>query len=457
MATATEGRRVIARARSDPQWFWGTVLGAKGYDKQYQMVEAVRDHNRVATVGCNGSGKDFTAGRVILWWQSTHYPAKTVVIGPTHRQVHDVVFSEARTAFHASRGHLDGEMFRSSRWEVNDEHFATGFATTDPLNIQGYHSPNLLVIVTEAHNVPQGHFEAIDRLNPSRILMTGNPLSSAGDFYEAFHTQTHRWKTIQISAFDTPNVQEKRVILPGVVTWEDVEGKKEHYGEDSPLYIAGVLGQFPDNLEDSVVPRSLLLEAAQRDLSDGDSKATLACDVARFGEDSTVVYRRRGHSSSLLWKTHGRDTQFIAGKLKTLAEEDESVDTIVVDDNGVGGGVTDRLREERPRSGAVRIVAFNGGASAKKDDKYANAVTEAWYAIREAAIEGMLDIDDNPALIGQLASRKFKYLGSGRVQLESKEDYKKRAGLSPDDADALAMAYSPLTRRNNPGVRFLEV
>ena len=451
--TTTAARRVYDRSKESPAWFAAHIMGGRLYSKQVDIMEAVKSHPRVAVVGANGTGKDFTTGgRVIPWWQSVHHPAKTVVIGPTHRQVHDIVFSELRTAYRNRRGPLDGEMYKTSRWALNDEHFAVGFATTDALNIQGYHSPHLLVVVTEAHNVPQDQFDAINRLNPECILMTGNPLSSGGPFYEAFHLQSRFWRTIQISAQDAIQGQDATGPIPGLVTQRDVDDRLEQYGAESPLYIAGVMGQFPDNLEDAVVPRSLLLAAIARDLSDPAASAMLSCDVARFGEDSTVVYRRQGHTNTLVWKAHGRDTQQIAGKLKSLAEEDPAVDTIIVDDVGVGGGVTDRLREESPRG--VRIVAFNGGAKARQDQKYANAVTEAWYGIREAALEGMLDIDDNPYLVGQLASRKFKYLGSGRVALESKDDYKKRAGNSPDDADALAMLFSPLIQ-SRANLRFL--
>jgi len=443
MPTVTEqAQEVREYGRTHPDWFWHEVLGAHGYDKQYQMTDMVRDNPQVAIVGANGTGKDWNAGRLMLWWQTTHSPAKTVIIGPTHRQVHDVVWSEARAAFIDARFPLEGRMFQTSRWYVSPDHYAVGFATKDPFNIQGYHSPNLLVICTEAHNIPQAQFNSIMRLNPKCLLLTGNPLVTSGEFYEAFHAHTHNYATLRISALDTPNLRGDTP-LPGLVMPEQVERNRLRYGEESPLYIAGTLGDFPDNLEDAVVPRSKLMEAVAREIPPGDDdKAMLSCDVARGGEDSTVVYRRQGHQNRLVWKAHGRDTQQIAGKLIVMAKEDKAVTIIIIDDVGVGGGVTDRLREERPPG--VRIVAFNGGSKARKADKYVNAVTEAWYEIREAALEGYLDIDENPDLIGQLASRRFSYLGSGRVQLEKKEDYKQRVGGSPDDADAMAMAYSPL-------------
>jgi phage terminase large subunit len=196
------------------------------------------------------------------------------------------------------------------------------------------------------------------------------------------------------------------------------------------------------------VPRSLLMEAVQRQL-DPVGEATLACDVARFGADKTVVYRRQGNVCRLVWKSQGRDTQEVAGRLKAMAEDDPDVGAIIVDDTGVGGGVTDRLREENVAGGRVRIVPFNGGEKARRSDRYVNAIAEAWLELGQAFRDGTIDIDDNPAVIAQLSARRYTVQGDRRIKLESKDDFKKRSsGGSPDDADALAMCYSA----TGPGV-----
>ena len=431
-----------------PAVFWRDVLGAPTFPAQARIAELVRDNSRVAVVGANSSGKDWEAGRIMLWWQSTRYPAITVVIGPTHRQVGDIVWREARAAYLLAKVPLGGEFYETPRWAVSDRHYALGFATDRPFNIQGFHSPNLLVIITEAHNVSQEHIEAVKRLNPSRLLLTGNPLSTAGEFHGAFHERADMYQTHSISAFDTPNVQQRRTVIPGLVTLEDVEARRKEWGEESALYIASILGQFPDNLEDCIVPRSLILAAMQRVSAPAVTEpAMLSCDVARYGEDKTVVYRRQGHQCRMVWKTQGKNTQAIAGQLTLMAEQDVAVTTIIVDDTGVGGGVTDRLRENQPRKGTVRIVAFNGGNKAAQDGRYVNAVAEAWYELALAFRAGQIGIDNNPALIAQLSARRYTIQGDRRIKLESKEDYKKRVNGSPDDADALAMAYSPLIAR----------
>jgi hypothetical protein len=430
-------------SKSNPAYFWKWTLGSETvYDKQLQMVEAVRDHNRVAVVGANGTGKDWQAARIMLWWQSIHNPAITVVLGPTHRQVSDIIWKEARSAYLSPRMPLGGQMYRTARWEHDDRHYAVGFSTDNEYNIQGFHSPNLLVIVTEAHNVEQSHIDAVKRLNPARMLLTGNAFASSGEFYDAFHGGSDLYHTIEISASDTPNIQQGREVIPGMVTASQVEERKREWGEESALYIASVLGRFPDNLEDAIVPRSLLLEAVERQL-EPEGPALLSCDVARFGADKTVVYRRQGNVCRLAWKSQGRDTQEVAGRLKMMAEDDPDVNEIIVDDTGVGGGVTDRLNEENVAGGRVRITAFNGGEKAKRSDRYVNAIAEAWLELGQAFRTGTIDIDNNPAVIAQLSARRYTVQGDRRIKLESKDDFKKRStGGSPDDADALAMCYS---------------
>ena len=108
------------------------VLKAKPYDKQVEMLRAVSRSRRVSVVGCNGSGKDWAAARVVLWWLNTRYPAKAIVTGPTSRQVDDIVWNEIRFAYAQAQERLAGRMFRTSRYEIDEQSFALGFATNSP-------------------------------------------------------------------------------------------------------------------------------------------------------------------------------------------------------------------------------------------------------------------------------------------------------------------------------------
>ena len=383
---------------ADPVAFVREVLGEEPYDKQTEMLGAARGARRVSIVGCNGSGKDWAAAPLVLWCVHSRSPAKAIVTGPTTRQVDDIVWKEMRMAYNRAPDLLGGRMFRTSRYEVDEQTFALGFATDSPYNIQGFHSPNLLVVITEAHAVHEDQINAIRRLHPARLVMTGNPFVNAGTFYDSHHSRRHIYSTVQIGASDTPTIKQQKTVVPGMITQEDIDDRREEWGEETGFTVLG-------------------------------------CDVARFGHDKTVVIRRQGPVARIVWRVRGNDTMRIAGFLKAYCEE-HLVESVVVDDTGVvGGGVVDRLREVRLTR--TRIVPFIGGQRAEDEAHFANRLAEVWWAMRNGYRSRDLDTDDDPALIGQVSSRKFWWDSKGRIVLQSKE----RMHRSPDEADALAMTF----------------
>ena len=418
----------------DPVAFVREVLRERPYSKQVEILSAVARSRRVSVVGCNGSGKDWAAARAVLWWTQSRAPAKAIVTGPTTRQVDDIVWNEIRVAYGQAPERLGGRMFRTSRYQLDEQSFALGFATNSPYNLQGFHSPNLLVVITEAHAVREADINAIRRLNPKRLLMTGNPFITAGSFYDSHHSRRQLYQTVQISAFDTPNLQQQQTVVPGMITQEDIDDRKEEWGEESPLYVGSVLGKFPDNLDDVVVPLWAATEAARRELK-GDGPVILACDVARFGHDKTVVVQRQGSVARIVWRVTGHDTMKIVGFLKRYCDE-QDVESLVVDDTGVGGGVVDRLREVRP--GRARVVPFISGQKAHDETHFANRAAEAWWTMRKRYFSREMDTDDDAALIGQVSSRKYWVRSDGKIRLQSKESMYR----SPDEADSLAMTFA---------------
>ena len=395
---------------------------------------AIARSRRVSVVGCNGSGKDWAAARAVLWWMHSRSPAKAIVTGPTTRQVDDIVWNEIRAAYSQAPDRLGARMFRTARYQLDEQSFALGFATNSPYNLQGFHSPNLLVVITEAHAVREADINAIRRLNPSRLLMTGNPFVAAGVFYDSHHSRREMYRNIQIGAFDTPNIKEQRAVIPGMITQQDIDDRKEEWGEKSALYIGSVLGKFPDNLEDAVVPLWAATEAARREM-EPDGRLVVACDVARYGHDKTVVIQRQGAVARIVWRVRGRDTMEVAGFLKAYCDKHD-VEALVVDDTGVGGGVVDRLREVRV--GRTRLVPFIAGQKPNDEVHFANRLVEVWWAMRISYKSGELDTDDDAALIGQVSSRLYSVRSDGRIRLQSKDSMYR----SPDEADALAMTFA---------------
>ena len=248
-----------------PEEFVREALGENPYEKQVEILKAVPEHRRVSVVGCNGSGKDWTAARVVLWWVNAYSPAKAIVTGPTTRQVSDIVWREMQSAFAgAAEGKLKGKMFRTSRYEVDADTFALGFATDSPYNLQGFHSPNLLAVITEAHAVDDRDMDAIRRLNPRRLLMVGNAYVSPGTFYDSHHSKRRLYKAIKISAEDTPNFTQAESYVPGMMTRQDMADREAEWGRDDPRFLSTVLAEFPEKQDDIVVPLSWAKKAAER-------------------------------------------------------------------------------------------------------------------------------------------------------------------------------------------------
>ena len=184
-------------------------------------------------------------------------------MGPTQRQVEEIVWQEMREAYAGAEGRLSGRMLRSA-YRIDEQRFALGFSTNNALNIQGFHSEQLLVVVTEAHAMPQLQMDAIKRLQPNRLLLVGNALSRDGEFYDSHHAKRNLYHRIAISAFDTPNFTGEDGGRRGMITPEDAEEFAADYGEEHPLYAASVLAEFPDSLEDSLIGRDAVESAMVR-------------------------------------------------------------------------------------------------------------------------------------------------------------------------------------------------
>ena len=430
---------------SDPAAYAVRACGDALYPKQAEYLRAVRDNRRVSVVGCNTSGKDWTTGRLIPWWFSIFKECKVVVLGPTNRQVKDVVWKEVHTAVsHAdANGNPIGGELTTTQWQFTDEKYGLGFATNNPQNVQGFHSPHLLVVITEAHNVEDTFIDAALRLSPERLVMTGNPFTSKGHFFDSFHSKRDQYATIKISAFDTPNVTSGEVQVPGLVTLEDIEERKADWGEDSAMYQASILGEFPDNLDDVIIPLNWVQAAASKDHQiEPEGQHILGLDVARYGTDKTVLVHRNGGHAEIAWRIQGRDVVEVSGYVGRYMEDRPEGGRIVVDAVGIGAGVHDNIKHANIPN--WHVTEFSGGSKARQDKRYVDKNAEAWYSLRKAFEDGAIDIPDDPSLVGQLSSRGFTIQGDRRYRLESKDKMREAGRPSPDEADALAMTYTTL-------------
>lgn len=192
--------------------------------------------------------------------------------------------------------------------------------------------------------------------------------------------------------------------------------------------------------------RNAAKRAVYTDLSD---VLIMGVDVARFGDDKSVICFRRGmDAASMKYESFEKvDTMHLSGRIAELAEE-HSPDAIFIDETGIGGAVVDRLNQ----LGVYGVIGVGFGNASDRTTKglpkCRNKRTEIWASMRLALAGGLSIPEHDDKLHAELSGPQFGYDEKDRLQLEKKIDMKKRGIPSPDIADALALTFAyPVTAR----------
>lgn len=414
------------------------------WDKLEDICIQIVKNRRVVIPSGHGVGKTWLLARIALWFLFCFYPSKVITSAPTWSQVELLLWSEIKNAYNTAQFKLGGRLL-DTQLKIEEDWFAIGLSTRGKASerefgtpkFQGFHSENLLVLLDEAPGIESEIWTSVETLITganNKIVAIGNPTSPSGKFYDS--CKSPLWKKIEISSFDHPNVKTGQIIVPGAVTTEWIEERRKEWGEDSPLWKAKVLGQFPDEGDDTLIPLTWAEACVGLNLgTQGDRK--LGVDVARFGSDMTVFCTLLGSTVLPLESVNKKDTNFTIGRVKVL-HNNENFDQIAIDDTGVGGGVTDGLSDVDSN-----IEPVNFGEAALESDKFENMKAELYWNLREDIRDKKISLPDDKELINQLCSIRYSYTRKGRIKIESKDELKKRGLKSPDKADALALANKP--------------
>jgi hypothetical protein len=435
----------------DPVGWVEEYTGEFLWSKQREVCESVSAERYTAVHSAHGTGKSFTASRIVAWWLSAHPVGEAFAIttAPTAAQVDAILWREIRKVYQKLQRHPQierrnlGRVTLDSKWYMGgDELVAYGRkpADYDEAAFQGIHARYVLVVIDEAGGVPEQLFNAIDSVvtnDNSRVLAIGNPDDPASHFARICEPNSG-WNKIHISAFDTPAFTGEEVpedILPMLTSPNWVEERKKRWGEGSPIYISKVEGLFPEVTQDTLITPAMIKRAHLQDLNDFEH-GIFSLDVARKGDDRTCLYRNRGGKIRKVWETHADDTMKTAGKAKRELDDLDNQVSMVVDVIGVGAGVYDRMKEQD-----CPVIGFNASNKAQEPKKFKNLRAEQWWKLREKFENDEVDLDpEDEELAAELVSVKWWINSSGQIQLESKEDMKKRGLPSPDHADAVMMS-----------------
>lgn len=435
---------------TDPAGWVAQRLGGFLWSKQREIAEAVVEHRRVAVRSSHGVGKSFTVAQLAAWWTDIHPPGQAIVVStaPTYKQVHVVLWEEIRAAHR--RADLPGKVTLDDEWKIGD--ILVGFgrkpADHDEHGFQGIHRRYVLVILDEACGIPAQLWTAAEAITTNadcRIVAIGNPDDPSSEFAKVCKPGSG-WHVIGISSFDTPHFTGEDVpaeLLPLLPSVEWVEDAKKRWGEQSPLYQSKVLGEFPANPTDTVVP--LAWAEACTKLEDpiaDDGTVALGVDIGAGG-DETVICARFGARAEIIERNQSRDPMEVTG-LIVQAIHATAATSVKIDVIGWGWGVWGRLVElgQEGVHGA-EIHAVNVGESSCDPVRFPLLRDQIWWEIgRELSEHRAWDLSSvGDDALAQLTAPKYKLDSRGRVKVEPKADTKERLGRSPDDADALLLAF----------------
>lgn len=449
-AIAEQRRRKWLR---DPILWCSERTGDFLWSKQREIFEAVRDYRRVAVQSCHDSGKSFIAARIAAWWIDVHPPGEAFVVtsAPTGDQVKAILWREMGRVF--AKGKLAGRI-NQTEWLMtmpagNEEIVAFGRKPSDlnPTAFQGIHAPYVLVIFDEACGIFKSLWEAGDSLisnEESHFLAIGNPDDPVTEFAEVCKPNSG-WHNIRISAFDTPNFTGEDVppfVRRVLVSQTWVAEKEKKWGVTNPMYIAKVLGKFPESTTDGLIPLKWIRDAQARwsdPLTTDKGPNELGCDVGGGG-DKNVIAHRQGMRLHIHSRDQNPDTMQTAANIQAaLVETGASV--AKVDIVGIGRGAVDRCKEQNKP-----VVGINVGSQPTDPEQYLNLRMEGYWHLRELFQTAQIALDPGDEdLAAQLADLHYRRSSQGgKLVMESKEEMKRRGKTSPDEADAAMLACLPV-------------
>lgn len=498
-----------AERLKDPFYFMHEILGIKYLTaEQKEIVISVWNNKYTDVRSCHSVGKTFIEAAILITFLFQNVNSVVVSTAPTGRQVEDLLWSNVNNLYRNAKVNLGGRCLTTDL-KVNDIWYATGISTTpgkendSATKIQGYHAPKILILVDEAYGVDKRIFEALDGVASSegaKSLCVGNPMSTNNAYAQKLFT-TGR-KSITISAFNHPNVVTRSNVVPGAVSFDWViekirdwcevvneqidktvfeyyevvknahgelqtTGKKVWY-KPNDLFLWKVLGEYPEQAVDSLVTYRDVLDAMERGRNinilnpDDPARAVQvtirhgALDVARFGTNKSVFCKNIN--------SHFTFKEFYKMDLADLTEQaimyitENRLTKFSVDCDGIGGGVYDNLKKWKGETkNKVELFEIHGGASPlelKQTEEFINLRSQMYWFLK-TDIED-ISIEYKEDVLTGLSSIKYSFNTKGKIQIESKDEFKKRFQRSSDYEDALIYCNSmKYTKSYEPKMAFI--
>lgn len=467
MVTALDRRTAQAfsarrRKRQEPPKTaveWARGRGIDWWSAQRAIAASVETSKRTAVRAGHGVGKSYTAACLAAWWTDTHPGGLVVSSAPSAHQVHGILWEEIR-GLHRSLG-LPGRVLQNDTWMMGAAQAGFGRkppdaakgSDFDPSVFQGYHrTGGVLVILDEAGGLPEWLWTAAEDITTtdnSRILAIGNPDNAGSRFAQVCAPGHTGWAQHKISVFDLPAFTGEQVpahVTAALTTKAWAAERLEDWGADNPLYISKVLAEFPSDHPMQVVPMAALMACrlAEPRAAAELLPVELGVDVGG-GNDLTVVRERRGMQAGRRWAGRTPEPEQAVELIKRALTESRAT-SVKIDAIGVGWGLSGDVRRiGRELGWEVAVHPVKVSKEAHDPARFPTLRSELWWMARELSQQQAWDLSvmqDADLVLGELVVPRWEPDPAGRVKVERKDDTKERTGgKSPDDADALLLAF----------------
>ena len=369
---------------------------------QIEIMEAVRDFDRVAVRSGRGVGKTATAALLVHWWLATRNPALVVASAGTWSHLEDKLWPEINAWGRAwdLRGAFEYQTMAIYAHGNRETWKAVAASSDKAVNVEGFHNPNFLLLVDEAKGMPDEIWAALLASlsgntvpgTQKAIALSTPPTADVGWFAKACSNE--RWCQIHVSGLDSPRVSK-----------EYIEDIADTFGETSSEYQAYVLGEIPEGVTGQLIRSSWVREAQERSAAVQQALKThnkeypfdlrwpvITCDVARGGEDLCTIGVIDLGCFDLV-KIDGKWGWWAVSDLMEVVKNigkavlKYGARAVCLDDTGLGGGVTDRLRELQHQGGfpsSCTIWPVNFGSKPRFRDRFFLRKDEIWWSAREA-------------------------------------------------------------------------
>jgi len=455
MAKKPQGR--IREWKRDPIRFVREVFHAEPDAWQLDVLALMGrpDRKHIAMKSCAGPGKTallaWAGWHRLLCFAAPNEHPKGSAVSITADNLRDNLWAELSRWQNESKLLLEVFQWNKERITARD-HPETWFLaakgwskTSDPETIgrtlSGMHSRFPFYLIDESGDIPPNMLRSAEQgltsCEDGLIITAGNTTSQTGMLYEATTRNRERWDVVSITADPDDPKRTPRV---------DIEWARQQialYGRENPWVMAYVLGQFPPgsinallSLEEveTAMRRSIPIEAISW------AEKRLGVDVARFGDDRTVIFPRQGICAfAPIVMRHARGSSVsvdIASRVMSKKLEWEAAQGQEFFDDTVGWahGAVDVLRSSGHSPYAIQFD------KPSTNPRYANMRAEMWMTMADWVRESG-GLPNVPELVGELTAPTY-FFHNGKFQIEAKDQIKKRLGKSPDLADALALTFA---------------